>query len=100
MITLHPVTKRDSICGMAIYDKPVRVLMRQMVNEIPISAGQTITKEDVLNWFAAHYPGWYEVYGGFWEGYASMADPSEAPEIPDFDHFAKKMPKPEEPSPN
>ena len=41
---------------MAIYDKPVRVLMRQMVDEMPVRTGQTITRDDVLNWFAAHYP--------------------------------------------
>jgi len=41
---------------MAIYDKPVRLLMKQMVSEMPISPGQIISKEDVLNWFATRYP--------------------------------------------
>jgi hypothetical protein len=45
-----------SIAGMAIYDKPVRLLMRQMVDEIPVKPGQTVTKETVLNWFATRYP--------------------------------------------
>jgi len=41
---------------MAIYEKSTRALMRQMVNEMPIAAGQVITKEAVLNWFATRYP--------------------------------------------
>jgi hypothetical protein len=41
---------------MPIYDKPVRLLMRQMVDDMPVRAGQIITRDDVLNWFAAHYP--------------------------------------------
>jgi endonuclease len=41
---------------VAIYDKPTRTLMRQMVAEMPISMGQTITRDAVLNWFASHYP--------------------------------------------
>lgn len=41
---------------MAIYDKPVRLLMRQMVDEMPVKVGQTITRDDVLNWFATRYP--------------------------------------------
>lgn len=41
---------------MAIYDRPVRLLMRQMVEEMPIRPGQTITRDDVLNWFATRYP--------------------------------------------
>ena len=30
--------------------------MREMVSEMPIGAHQTITKDDVLNWFKARYP--------------------------------------------
>jgi hypothetical protein len=41
---------------MPIYDKPVRLLMRQMVDDMPVRAGQIMTRDDVLNWFAAHYP--------------------------------------------
>jgi hypothetical protein len=41
---------------MAIYDKPVRLLMRQMVDEMPVRAGQTVTRDDVLSWFAARFP--------------------------------------------
>ena len=41
---------------MSIYDKPTHALMRQMVTDMPITAGLVVTKEAVLNWFAAHYP--------------------------------------------
>ncbi len=41
---------------MAIYDKSTRGLMRQMVTEMPITPGQVVTKDAVLNWFATHYP--------------------------------------------
>ena len=41
---------------MAIYEKPVRLLMRQMVTELPVKPGESITKETVLNWFATRYP--------------------------------------------
>lgn len=41
---------------MAIYEKSTRALMRQMVTDMPIAAGQVVTKEAVLNWFATHYP--------------------------------------------
>lgn len=40
---------------MSIYEKATRILMREMVDEMPIAVGQVVTKEDVLNWFAAHY---------------------------------------------
>jgi hypothetical protein len=30
--------------------------MRQMVTDMPIAAGQVVTKEAVLNWFATRYP--------------------------------------------
>jgi endonuclease len=42
--------------SMPIYDKPTWALMRQMVKEMPITPGQVVTKEAVLNWFATHYP--------------------------------------------
>jgi endonuclease len=41
---------------MPIYDKPTRVLMKEMVTEMPITPGQVVTKEAVFNWFATHYP--------------------------------------------
>lgn len=41
---------------MATYDKPTHALMRQMVTDMPITAGQVVTKEAVLNWFATRYP--------------------------------------------
>jgi endonuclease len=41
---------------MPIYDKSTRALMREMVAKMPITPGQVVTKEAVLNWFATHYP--------------------------------------------
>jgi endonuclease len=38
------------------YDKSTRVLMREMVGEMPIRSGEVITRDAVLNWFATHYP--------------------------------------------
>lgn len=42
-------------------------------------------------WFEEHYPGWYDVYGGYWEAYRQLADPSgrrlmlqELPSLPPF----------------
>lgn len=41
---------------MAVHDdKPTRVLMHEMVKEMPIVPGQVFTKDDALNWFASHY---------------------------------------------
>ena len=40
---------------MAIYDKSTRMLMRQMVDEMPIAAGQVVTRGAVLNWFDTQY---------------------------------------------
>jgi hypothetical protein len=41
---------------MAIYDKPTRALMRQMVTDMPIPSGQVVTKQAVLSWFGTRYP--------------------------------------------
>jgi hypothetical protein len=41
---------------MAIYEKPVRLLMRDMVNAVQLKAGEVISKDTVLNWFATRYP--------------------------------------------
>lgn len=41
---------------MAIYDKPVRFLMRDMVHDLDIPEGQIISKEQVIAWFKEHYP--------------------------------------------
>jgi hypothetical protein len=39
-----------------MYEKPVRVLMRDMVEELIVQKDQIISKEQVLNWFAEKYP--------------------------------------------
>lgn len=39
-----------------IYDKPVRVLMRDMVTELGLRPGQIITRERVRHWFRDRYP--------------------------------------------
>jgi len=39
-----------------MYEKPVRVLMRDMVEELIGQKDQIISKEQVLNWFAEKYP--------------------------------------------
>lgn len=41
---------------MAIYDKPVRLLMRDMVKDIDLTKNQILTKEQVLQWFSKNYP--------------------------------------------
>ena len=41
---------------MAIYDKPVRVLIREMVAELIPNKGQLFSKDQALEWFARHYP--------------------------------------------
>jgi endonuclease len=39
-----------------IYDKPVRVLMKDMVTELGLRPGQIITRERVRHWFRDRYP--------------------------------------------
>ena len=39
-----------------IYEKPVRILIRDMLQESGIKPGQVITSGRVLNWFESHYP--------------------------------------------
>lgn len=41
---------------MAIYDKPVRLLLKDMVSSLNISKGQIITRAQVLSWFESNYP--------------------------------------------
>lgn len=41
---------------MAIYDKPVRVLIREMVAELVPTKGQIFSKEQAIEWFGHHYP--------------------------------------------
>jgi 1,2-phenylacetyl-CoA epoxidase catalytic subunit len=44
-----------------------------------------------FEWFEKHYPGWHKNYGGYWEGYRTLADPAvghimlqELPGLPPF----------------
>ncbi|PSN17977.1 DUF91 domain-containing protein [filamentous cyanobacterium CCP5] len=41
---------------MAIYDKPVRFLMKDMVNAFGLQNGQSFVKQQAIDWFAQHYP--------------------------------------------
>lgn len=39
-----------------MYDKPVRALLRDMIQEFGLQPGQVITTSRVLSWFGTHYP--------------------------------------------
>ncbi len=41
---------------MPIYDRPVRVLMRDMVDALDLAPGEAFTREEALEWFRTHYP--------------------------------------------
>ena len=41
---------------MAIYEKPVRLLMKDMVNDFATKKGDRITKNQVIGWFNDKYP--------------------------------------------
>ncbi len=41
---------------MAIYDKPVRLLMRGFVADCNVSKGQVISRDQVTSWFKSKYP--------------------------------------------
>lgn len=41
---------------MAIYDKPVRILMKDMANAFALEPGQYFTKQQAIDWFAEHFP--------------------------------------------
>lgn len=40
----------------AMYDKPVRILMQDMIPALGISPGDTFTREQAVQWFAENYP--------------------------------------------
>ena len=40
----------------SIYEKPVRLLMQDMIPKLGIKIGDTFTREQVVAWFAANYP--------------------------------------------
>jgi hypothetical protein len=41
---------------MALYDKPVRLLMRDMVSDLALQKGQVLPRERVIAWFSQRYP--------------------------------------------
>lgn len=41
---------------MSIYDRPVRLLLREMLAELAPEDGMVFTREQALAWFAEHYP--------------------------------------------
>jgi hypothetical protein len=41
---------------MALYDKPVRLLMRDMVADLGVGTGAVFSKDQVIDWFARNYP--------------------------------------------
>ncbi|MBN1992258.1 MAG: DUF91 domain-containing protein [Anaerolineae bacterium] len=41
---------------MSIYEKPVRLLMKNFVDNLNIAKGQIITREQVISWFKTNYP--------------------------------------------
>jgi hypothetical protein len=41
---------------MAIYNKPVRFLMKDMVNAFGLQSGQSFVRQQAIDWFAQHYP--------------------------------------------
>jgi hypothetical protein len=41
---------------MAIYDRPVRLLLREMLEELAPEKGKVFTRQQAIAWFAQHYP--------------------------------------------
>lgn len=41
---------------MQIYEKPVRILMRDMADALALQPGQQFTKQQAIDWFAQYYP--------------------------------------------
>src|SRR5436190_3079370 len=41
---------------MAIYDKSVRLLMKDMAAAFGLHAGQSFTRQQAIDWFAQNYP--------------------------------------------
>src|SRR4051812_26050976 len=41
---------------MPIYDRPVRVLMREMVDAMDLGPGQPFSRDEAIDWFKTHFP--------------------------------------------
>ena len=37
-------------------DKPVRLLMQDMISSMGLCHGETLSREEAVQWFAKHYP--------------------------------------------
>lgn len=42
--------------NVAIYDRPVRILMKEMASSLAPNPGTVFTKKQAIEWFATHYP--------------------------------------------
>lgn len=40
----------------SVYDKPVRLLMKDFVDDLGLEAGRVFSREEVQTWFERHYP--------------------------------------------
>ena len=41
---------------MALYEKPVRHLFKDMVKDLGIQKGEVIERKEIYSWFEANYP--------------------------------------------
>jgi hypothetical protein len=41
---------------MPVYDKPIRVLLKDMADAFALQPGQSFTRQQAIDWFAQHYP--------------------------------------------
>ena len=46
----------SNLIKMAIYAKPVRLLMREMVSDFGLKDNQSFVREEAVDWFLQHYP--------------------------------------------
>src|SRR4051794_26285463 len=41
---------------MPIYEKPVRVLLFDMIDDLKLRKGITVKRQEIVNWFREHFP--------------------------------------------
>ena len=41
---------------MPIYDKPVKLLMKDMADAFALKPGESFTRQQAIDWFTRHYP--------------------------------------------
>ena len=56
VLTAAAVLRHESRSNMPIYNRPVRLLMKDMVDALALQAGQSFSRQQALDWFAQHYP--------------------------------------------